>query len=96
MVPATSLRQLEPLGVGHGAEGVDLALLDDEVGVGLGEAGPLEEAHNLVLLGALALEEELVLLVADGPTEDDLVGVLHGESIVGIVEHDLNEGIDGG
>mmetsp|Transcript_17909 Transcript_17909/g.51332 ORF Transcript_17909/g.51332 Transcript_17909/m.51332 type:complete len:553 (+) Transcript_17909:2406-4064(+) len=89
------LEELEPLGVGHGAEGIDLALLDDEVGVGLGEAGALEETHDLVLLRTLALEEELVLLVADGPTEDDLVGVLHGEAIIGVVEHDLNEGVDG-
>ena len=89
------LEELEALGVGHGAEGIDLALLDDEVGVGLGEARALEETHDLVLLRTLALKEELVLLVADGPTEDDLVGVLHGEAIIGVVEHDLDEGVDG-
>ena len=90
------LQQPEPLRVAHRAERVDLALLHDEVRVALAEPGSLQQAHDLVLGRAFALEEELVLLVPDGPPEDHLVGVLQGEPVVGVVEHDLHEGVHGG
>jgi hypothetical protein len=66
------LEQVEALLVGHHAQRVHLALLHDVVRVGLGEAGGLEEGGDVVLVHALAVQEELVLLEADGAAEDDL------------------------
>jgi hypothetical protein len=34
--------------------------------------------------------------VSNGPTDDDLVGIFKGETIVTVVKDDFDEGVDGG
>jgi len=89
------LQQLEALRIRHGAERIYLSLLHNEIGIGLGKAGPLEKTCDFVLLGALPLEEKLVLFVPDCSTEDNLIRVFKGKAIVRVVKNYLDKGIDG-
>lgn len=58
-----ALEQVQSVLVLHHAQVGHLALLHDVVRVRLGEAGGLQQAHHLALLHALAVQEELILLV---------------------------------
>jgi hypothetical protein len=49
-----------------------------------------------LLCRAFALQEEFILLVPNGPTDYDLVGILKGETIVTVVKDYFDEGVDGG
>ena len=33
--------------------------------------------------------------MSNGTSEDDLVGIFHGEAVVGVVEYDFDKGVDG-
>mmetsp|Transcript_18849 Transcript_18849/g.54558 ORF Transcript_18849/g.54558 Transcript_18849/m.54558 type:complete len:345 (-) Transcript_18849:87-1121(-) len=89
------LEELKTFGVGHGTQRIDFSLLYDKVRIGFGETGTLQQTHDFVLVGALALEEEFVLLVSHRASQHDLVGIFHRETIVGIVEYYFHEGVYG-
>ena len=79
--------------VGSGGHLVDLALLDNVVGVGAGEPGRLEEVHDLGPWHHPFVQEVVVLLGADDSAQEHFI-LVDRQPTVRIVKDDLHVGRD--